>query len=51
MEFNSSNEYGMKPGNLQRACRRLAQGELPASRKSSILVLIGIIYDRKSNGQ
>jgi len=31
------------PGNLQPACRRLAQGELPAGRKSSILVLIGIL--------
>jgi hypothetical protein len=31
------------PGNLQRTCRQLAQGELPASRKSSILVLIGIL--------
>jgi hypothetical protein len=31
------------PGILQRACRRLAQGELPAGRKSSILVLIGIL--------
>jgi len=30
-------------GNLQRACRRLSQGELPAGRKSSILVLIGIL--------